>query len=164
MTNKSKRKENRSASKTTNKGSHHASQETSTRRPHDVSANAVSETTSSTQAGMVSPGYANAGELTAKVLTPSSKLHASEGMPLQNLFQEWFEFVGMRMRQQMHLIQAIQGSRSLPDLQQAYSQFWQDAFAQYGEEARRMMLITQGAVDDAARAAHEEGAPKATLH
>ncbi len=85
-------------------------------------------------------------------------------MPLQNFFQEWFEFVDMRMRQHMHLAQSIQGCRSLPDLQQAYTQFWQNTLTQYGEETRRMLLITQGAVDEASHVAQEIGDTKATLH
>jgi hypothetical protein len=55
----------------------------------------------------------------------------------------------------MHLIKVIQGCRSLPDLQQAYSEFWQNAFTQYAEEPRRMLLVTQGAVDGIPRRAWE---------
>jgi hypothetical protein len=35
----------------------------------------------------------------------------------------------------MHLIKTIQSCRSLPDLQQAYSEFWQNAFTQYADDS-----------------------------
>jgi hypothetical protein len=91
---------------------------------------------------MISAGCANARGLKENALTESTKLNAQESMVHQNFVQEWFEFVGKRTRQHMHLIQTIQGCRSLPDLQQAYSQFWQNAFTQYDDETRRMLRIT----------------------
>ncbi|MEH2513356.1 putative Zn-binding protein involved in type VI secretion [Nitrobacteraceae bacterium AZCC 1564] len=181
MTAKSKRKDNKSASKTMVKGALDASAETisqgSLEAPaHVVSedvrsatADVVSEGTPSASAGVILSSCANAGEVDEKVLTGSTHfnaqgINAQGSMILQNLVQEWFEFAGMRMRQHMHLIETIQGCRSLPDLQQAYSQFWQNAYTQYGEKAQRMLLITQGAMDDASCAAHENGALEATLH
>jgi hypothetical protein len=77
-------------------------------------------------------GRASAGEM-----MESTKLHSPE-----SFVHEWFEFVGMRTRQHMHLMKTIQSCRSLPDLQQAYSEFWQNAFAQYAEEPRRILRIT----------------------
>lgn len=69
--------------------------------------------------------------------------------------KEWFEFVGMRLREDAQLFQTIHGCRSLQDLQQAYAQFWQTAFSQYGEEAQRLLRLTQGAAEDVARTAQD---------
>lgn len=211
MTSKSKRKDKRSASKTTGTGapdtsvetitkaplgasahavredaldistkaiSHHPfevpadavsedtpgrSTETISHDPLDAPADAVSENDPGASAVMMS-GCAKTDELHEKVLTPSTNFKAQGSVVFQNLFQEWFKFAGMRMHQHLHLIQAIQECRSLPDLQQAYSQFWQNACTQYGEETQRMMLITQGAVHGASRVTHQNGAEQATLH
>ena len=164
MTAKSKRKGNRGAPKTMSKGTLNADAETISQGALDASAETAGQGTPGASAEMISSGCANAGELNEKVLTESTKLNAQGRMVLQNILQEWFEFAGMRMRQHVHLSQTIQGCRSLPDLQQAYTRFWQNAFTQYGEETRRMLLITQGAVDDVSHTALENGAPKATLH
>jgi hypothetical protein len=51
------------------------------------------------------------------------------------------------------VFRTIHDCRSVQDLQQAYAQFWQTAFTQYGEEAQRLMRLTQGTVKDAARTA-----------
>jgi hypothetical protein len=102
--------------------------------------------------------------LNEKAQTERAELNAEGSMFLQTFVHEWFEFVGKRTRQHMHLIKTIQGCRSLPDLQQAHSEFWQNAFTQYVEEPRRMLRITQGAVDDAPHGAQGNGATEATLH
>lgn len=164
MTAKSKRKENRGASKTISKGAHNASAETINQGALDESAETVSQGTPGASAELISSGCAGAGELNENVLTRGTEFNAQGSMVLQNILKEWFEFAGMRMRQHVHLSQAIQGCRSLPDLQQAYTQFWRNAFTQYGEETRRMLLITHGAVDELSHTALENGAPKATLH
>ena len=164
MTAKSKRKDNRGAPKTMSKGTPNASAETISQGGLDASAETVAQGTPGASAEMISSGCANAGELNESVPTRSTDFNAQGRMVLQNILQEWFEFAGMRMRQHVHLNQTIQGCRSLPDLQQAYSQFWQNAFTQYGEETRRMLLITQEAVDNVSHTALENGAPKATLH
>jgi transcriptional regulator of nitric oxide reductase len=109
-------------------------------------------------------GFAKASELNENMLSQSAKLNSQVSTKPQNITQEWSQFVGTRLREDMRLIQTIQSCRSLPDLQQAYTQYWQNAFAQYGEKTRRMLGITQGAVDDAAHAALENGAAKATPH
>lgn len=75
---------------------------------------------------------------------------------LQNLGKEWTEFVGMRLREDNLLLQTLHDCKTLPEMQHAYVQFWQNAFTQYGEEAQRMMRITQGAVKDAARRAEQQ--------
>lgn len=141
--------------------------------PFEVAADAVSEDARGASASEDAPSASvvtmsfdrpPASELDEKVLTPSTKSDKQESTVLQNLFLEWFEFAGMRLSQHVHLIQTLQDCRSLPDLQQAYSQFWQNAYTQYGEETQRMLRMTRGAVDHAARAAHEGSAPQATLH
>ncbi|WP_424629738.1 phasin family protein [Bradyrhizobium sp. SYSU BS000235] len=106
----------------------------------------------------------NVGESNENGLTESTKLNAPESMFLQNFVHEWFEFFGKRTREHMHLIKTLQGCRSLPDLQRAYSEFWQNAFTQYVEEPRRMLRVTRGAVADASRGAQGNGAMQATLH
>jgi hypothetical protein len=164
MTAKSKKKANRDAPKTMSKGATlNVSTETISQDTRDASAETVSQRTPGASAEMMSSGCANAGELNESMLSRSMEFNAQGNTVLQNIFKEWFEFADTRMRQHMHLIQTVQGCRSLPDLQQAYTQFWQDAFTQYGEETRRMLLLTQGAVDES-HAALETGVPKATLH
>ena len=105
--------------------------------------------TPNASAETISSGFAKASELNENMPTQSTKLNAQVSTNLPNFIQEWSEFVGMRLREDMHLIQTIQGCRSLPELQQAYTQFWRNAFTHYGEETRRMLRITQAAVDDA---------------
>jgi hypothetical protein len=163
MTAKSKKKGHKGAQKTMSKGTLNASAETISQDTLDASAETVKQGTPGAAAEHMSSGGARAGELNESVPTRSTEFNAQGSMVLQNIFQEWFEFVDTRMRQHIHLIHTIQGCRSLPDLQQAYIRFWQDAFTQYGEETRRMLLITQGSVDES-HAALENGAPKPTLH
>lgn len=163
MTTKSKKKANRDAPKTMSKRILNVSAETISQDTLDASAETVSQGTPGASAKPISSGSANAGELSESMPTRSAEFNARGSMVFQNVLHEWFEFVGTRMRQHMHLSQALQGCRSLPDLQQAYTQFWQDAFTQYGDETRRMLLITRGAVNES-HAALENGVPNATLH
>lgn len=153
------------ARKTMRKGTLYASAKNiSSQATLDASAQPVSQDTPIASAEMVPSGGASAGELNENALMESTKLNAQGSMFLQNFVHEWFEFVGKRTRQHLHLIKTIQGCRSLPDLQQTYSEFWQNAFTQYAEEPRRMLLVTQGAVDDASHSAQGNGATEATLH
>ena len=101
------------------------------------------------------PDLARVSELNGSVLNETAKFNAQISTNLQNLGKEWFEFVGARLREDVQLFRTIHDCRSLQDLQQAYAQFWQTAFTQYGEEAQRMLRITQGAADNAAHAAQE---------
>jgi hypothetical protein len=130
----------------------------------DASSEPVRQGTPIASAEMIPSGRASAGELNENAVMESTKLNAQGSMFLQNFVHEWFEFVGRRTRQHLHLIKTIQGCRSLPDLQQAHSEFWQNAFTQYAEEPRRMLLVTQGAVADASHSADGNGATEATLH
>lgn len=101
------------------------------------------------------PDLARVSELNGTVLSETAKFNAQISTTLQNLGKEWSEFVGARLREDVQLFRTIHDCRSLQDLQQAYAQFWQTTFTQYGEEAQRMLRITQGAADHATHAAQQ---------
>jgi hypothetical protein len=101
--------------------------------------------------------FAKAGAAGGNMLSETAKLNAQMSTTLQNIGREWSAFVGLRLREELQLFQAIHGCRSLGDLQQAYARFWQNAFTQYGEEAQRMLRIAQGAVEETADVAKEAG-------
>jgi hypothetical protein len=101
------------------------------------------------------PDLARVSELNGTMFNETAKFNAHVSTTLQNLGKEWSEFVGARLREDVQLVRTINDCRSLQDLQQAYAQFWQTAFTQYGDEAQRIMRITQGAADDAARELRE---------
>src|ERR1700750_3110054 len=96
----------------------------------------MTATSENASAETISSGFAKASELNENMLSQSANLNAQVSTTLRNFTQEWSEFVGMRLREDMQLIQTIQGCRSLPELQQAYTQYWQNTFAQYGEETQ----------------------------
>jgi len=89
------------------------------------------------------------------MLAENAKFNAQVGTAMNTMFKEWTDFVGMRLREDVQLFQQIHNCRSLQDLQSTYAQFWQTAFTQYSDEAKRMFQITQGAADDASRAAKD---------
>jgi len=99
------------------------------------------------------PDLARVSEMNGTMLSETAKFNAQIGTAMQNIGKEWSEFVGMRLREDVQLFRTIHDCRSLQDLQQAYAQFWQTAFTQYGEEMQRLMRVTQGTVEDAARTA-----------
>lgn len=101
------------------------------------------------------PDLARVSELNGTMLNETAKFNAQVSTNLQNIGKEWSEFVGARLREDIQLFRSIHDCRSLQDLQQVYAQFWQTAFTQYGEEAQRMVRITQGAADHATNAARE---------
>jgi len=101
------------------------------------------------------PDLTRVSEMNGTMLNESAKFNAQIGTTLQTMVKEWTEFVGTRLREDVQLFQQIHNCRSLEDLQQTYAQFWQTAFTQYGDEAKRLLNLTQGAADDAARAAQE---------
>jgi hypothetical protein len=96
------------------------------------------------------PDLARVGEMNSTMFAETAKFNAHLGAALQNLGKEWTEFVGGRLREDMDLFKAVHDCRSLQELQLVYSAFWQKAFTQYGDEAQRMLRITQGALNDAA--------------
>src|ERR1700751_3217200 len=108
MTATSKRKGSKGTPQTKSKGSPNASAET------------ASQGTPSASAETISPGFTKADELNESMPTQSTTFNAQGSTTLPNFLQEWLEFVGMRLREDVQLIQTIQGCRSLPDLQQAY--------------------------------------------
>ncbi len=115
-----------------------------------------SETSFSRAAGTIPfPDLARVSELNGTMFTEATKFNAQVSTALQNLGKEWSEFVGARLREDVQLFRTIHDCHSLQDLQQAYAQFWQTAFTQYGDEAQRMLRITQGAMSDATHAAQE---------
>ena len=99
------------------------------------------------------PDLARVSEMNGTMLNETAKFNAHIGTAMQNFGKEWSEFIGMRLREDVQLFRTIHDCRSLQDLQQAYAQFWQTAFTQYGEEVQRLMRVTQGTVEDAARTA-----------
>lgn len=99
------------------------------------------------------PDLARVGELNGTMFSEAAKFNAHISTTWQNIGKEWSEFVGTRLREDVHLFRAIHDCRSVQDLQQVYAQFWQTAFTQYGDEAQRMLRISQGAMEDAARTA-----------
>jgi hypothetical protein len=101
------------------------------------------------------PDLARVSELNGTVFSEAAKFNAQVSTTLQNIGKEWSEFVGARLREDVQLFRTIHDCRSLQDLQQAYAKFWQDAFTQYGDEAQRMMRITQGAMDNATHTARD---------
>lgn len=102
------------------------------------------------------PDLARVSEVNGTMLNETAKFNAQVSTAMRNLGKEWSEFVGTRLREDFQLFRTIHDCRSLQDLQQAYAQFWQTAFTQYGEEAQRLMRITQGVADDAAHTAREQ--------
>lgn len=101
------------------------------------------------------PDLARVSEMNGTMLNEIAKFNAQVSTNMQTVGKEWSEFVGMRLREDAQLFRSIHDCRSLQDLQQVYAQFWQTAFTQYGEEAQRMMKLTQGTVEDVTRSAQE---------
>lgn len=101
------------------------------------------------------PDLARVSEMNGTMLNEIAKFNAQVSTNMQSVGKEWSEFVGMMLREDAQLFRSIHDCRSLQDLQQVYAQFWQTAFTQYGEEAQRMMKLTQGTVEDATRNARE---------
>lgn len=163
MTAKAKRKSNKGARKRMSKGNRSASAKKNI--SSNLAVHSSSESVSPAPSIASAPtGHASAGELNENARMESTSANAQGSVVLQNFVHEWFEFVGKRTRQHMHLIKTLQGCRSLADLQQAYGEFWQNAFTQYAEEPRRMLRVTEETRDDASHGAHGKGATQATLH
>lgn len=103
------------------------------------------------------PDLSRVSEMNGTMLNETAKFNAHIGTAMQNFGKEWSEFVGMRLREDVQFFRTIHDCRSLQDLQHAYAQFWQTAFTQYGEEAQRLMRMTQGTVEDTARKVQASG-------
>ena len=103
------------------------------------------------------PDLARVSEMNGTMLNETAKFNAKVSTAMQNLGKEWSEFVGQRLREDVQLFRTIHDCHSLQDLQQAYAQFWQTAFTQYGEETQRILRLTQGATEDVVRATRDAG-------
>jgi hypothetical protein len=101
------------------------------------------------------PDLARVSEMNGTMLNEIAKFNAQVGTNMQTVGKEWSEFVGMRLREDAQFFRSVHDCRSLQDLQQTYAQFWQTAFTQYGEEAQRMLKLTQGTVEEVTRTARE---------
>ena len=101
------------------------------------------------------PDLARVSEMNGTMLNEIAKFNAQVSTNMQAVGKEWSEFVGMRLREDAQFFRSIHDCRSLQDLQQVYAQFWQTAFTQYGEDAQRMLKLTQGTVEDVSRTARE---------
>jgi len=107
------------------------------------------------------------GEINESFASEAAKLNAKFSTTLQTMGKEWTGFFESRVQEHVHLLEALRDSKSLPEIQQAYARFWQNTFTVYGEQAQRMMRITQGTADDAAqivRESVERAAPGGHAH
>lgn len=100
--------------------------------------------------------FARVSEMNGSMLSETAKINTKLSTTMQNLGKEWTEFVGARLHEDQQLLDTLRHCKTLPDIQHAYAKFWQDAFTQYGEEARRMMKISQGVVEETTRAVQEQ--------
>ena len=108
-------------------------------------------------ADVVSPfDFSRLNEMNGNMLSEATKLNARLSTTMQSIGKEWAEFIGTRLGEDNHLFQTLHTCKSVPEMQQAYTRFWLNAFAQYGEEAQRLMRITQGAVEDTARTVQQQ--------
>jgi hypothetical protein len=108
--------------------------------------------------------FARVSEMNENMLSETVRINAKLSATMQNLGKEWTEFVGARLHEDQQLLDTLRHCRTLPEIQHAYAEFWQNAFAQYGEEARRMMKISQGVVEETARAVQEQADTSAEIH
>jgi len=95
------------------------------------------------------------GEINESFVSEAAKLNARFGTTLQTLGKEWSGFFEARVQEHVQLLEALRDSKTLPEVQQAYARFWQNTFTVYGEQAQRVMRITQGATDDATQIVRE---------
>jgi hypothetical protein len=108
--------------------------------------------------------FARVGEMNGNVMTETAKINAKLSATMQDIGKEWTEFVGARLHEDQQLLDTLRHCRTLPEIQHAYAQFWQNAFTQYGEEARRMMKISQGVVEETARAVQDHADASVETH
>lgn len=99
--------------------------------------------------------FAGLIETSRNTLTGTAKQNLELSTTLQALGKEWTEFVGARLHEDSQLLQTLRGCKGLPSMQRAYVQFWEKALSQYEEETQRLLRITNGAMEEAARIAQE---------
>jgi phasin protein len=108
--------------------------------------------------------FVRVSEMNGGMLTETAKINAKLSATMQNIGKEWTEFVGARLHEDQQLLDTLRHCKTLPEIQHAYAEFWQNAFSQYGEEARRMMKISQGVVEETARAVQEHADASVETH
>lgn len=92
--------------------------------------------------------FSRLNEMNDNMLSEAAKLNARLSATVQNIGKEWAEFIGIRLGENNGLFQTLHTCKSVPEMQHAYARFWLDAFTQYGEQAQRLMRISQGAVEE----------------
>ena len=96
--------------------------------------------------------FARMTEVNGNMLSDTAKINATLSATMQTFCKEWTEFVAVRVHENRQLLETLRDCKTLPEMQHAYAKFWQDACTQYGEEASRMMKISQGVVEETERA------------
>ncbi|KQW21891.1 hypothetical protein ASC80_00290 [Afipia sp. Root123D2] len=95
--------------------------------------------------------FSRLNEMNGTMLSEGAKLNARLSETVQTIGKEWAEFIGTRLGENNRFFQTLHACKSVPDMQQAYARFWLDAFTQYGEEAQRLMRISQSSVEETVR-------------
>ena len=91
--------------------------------------------------------FSHFNQMNQNMLSDVMKLNARLNNALQDIGKEWAAFVGTRLGEDHRLFETLHTCKSVPEMQQACARFWLDAFSQYGEEAQRLMRISQGVVE-----------------
>ena len=105
--------------------------------------------------------FARVSEMNGNMLSDTAKINATMSATMQTFCKEWTEFVAQRVHENRQLLETLRDCKTLPEIQHACIHFWQDAFTQYGEEASRVMKISQSVVEQTERAV-EKAAEKST--
>ena len=95
-------------------------------------------------------------------LTEALKGNAQAHQSFGAIVSEWQEFLGRRMKEDMALMQRLTQSRTPDQILAAYSDFWQKAGEDYGNEittlsklmagaTTKMVVAAQSDIDDARR-------------
>ena len=91
--------------------------------------------------------FSRFNEMNGNMLSEAVRLNGRWNTALQDMGKEWAAFVGTRLGEDHHLFETLHTCKSVPEMQQACARFWLDAFAQYGEEAQRLMRISQEIIE-----------------
>lgn len=91
--------------------------------------------------------FSRFNEMNGNMLSEAVKLNARLNNAVRDIGKEWAAFIGTRLGEDHHLFETLHTCKSVPEMQQACARFWLDAFTQYGEEAQRLMRISQGVVE-----------------
>jgi hypothetical protein len=96
--------------------------------------------------------FARLSEMNVNMLSDTAKINATLSATMQDFYKEWTEFLALRAYANRRLLDTLRDCKTLPQIQNAYAKYWQDAFAECGEEAQRMMKVSQGVVEETGRA------------